>query len=163
MRNPPPTNGGFTLIELLVVISIIGLLSSVILASLNSARAKSRDARRLADLSQVQTALELYYDGNGTYPVTNAWWGNCSGWGSHPTSGANGWVPNLAPNYIPVLPTDPKPSASACYLYNSNGTEYMLLAYYTVETYTQGTNPVKRPAAPSEPDFAYFSSGALGW
>jgi len=59
---------GFTLIELLVVISIIGILSSVVLASLNSARAKSRDARRVADLSQIRLALELYFDSARTYP-----------------------------------------------------------------------------------------------
>lgn len=63
---------GFTLIELLVVIAIIGLLSSIVLASLNSARAKSRDARRKTDLSQIQTALAFYYDKYGGYP-TSAW------------------------------------------------------------------------------------------
>lgn len=47
------------------MIAIIGILSSVVLASLNSARTKARDARRSADIKQVQTALELYYDGNG--------------------------------------------------------------------------------------------------
>ena len=59
---------GFTLIELLVVIAIIGILSSVVLASLNSARTKARDARRSADIKQVQTALEFYYDNNVSYP-----------------------------------------------------------------------------------------------
>ena len=60
---------GFTLIELLVVISIISLLSSVVLASLNTAREKAQDARRQADLQQMQIALELYFDDNGTYPL----------------------------------------------------------------------------------------------
>lgn len=60
---------GFTLIELLVVISIIGLLSSTVLTSLNSARIKARDARRVADIRQIQNALELYAsDHNGQYP-----------------------------------------------------------------------------------------------
>lgn len=62
---------GFTLIELLVVISIIGLLSSVVLGSLNTARAKARDARRFSDMRQVQLALELYRDKWGFYPPTN--------------------------------------------------------------------------------------------
>ena len=60
---------GFTLIELLVVIAIIGILSSVVLASLNSARKKGRDARRVADIKQIQLALELYYDANSRYPT----------------------------------------------------------------------------------------------
>ncbi len=59
---------GFTLIERLVVIAIIGLLSSVVLASLSSARAKARDAQRLSGIKQMQLALELYYDKNGYYP-----------------------------------------------------------------------------------------------
>ncbi len=64
------TKRGFTLIEILVVIAIIGILSSVVLASLATSRAKARDARRIADLEEVKKALELYYDSNGAYPPT---------------------------------------------------------------------------------------------
>lgn len=92
MRN---NKKGFTLIELLVVIAIIGILSSVVLASLNSARQKSRDARRVADIKQLQLALELYYDSNqGVYPGTLA--------------------PLSTGGYIAVVPTDPN---GGSYLY----------------------------------------------
>jgi prepilin-type N-terminal cleavage/methylation domain-containing protein len=60
---------GFTLIELLVVMAIIGILSAVVLTSLNGARQKGRDARRISDIKQIQLALELYYDSTNAYPV----------------------------------------------------------------------------------------------
>jgi type II secretion system protein G len=65
---------GFTLIELLVVIAIIGILSSIVLVSLNSARAKARDAKKQGDLAAVQTALVLYSDdtAGNTYPAHDA-------------------------------------------------------------------------------------------
>lgn len=59
---------GFTLIELLVVIAIIGLLTTLAIVALDSARQKSRDAKRVTDIRQIQTALELYFNGGGTYP-----------------------------------------------------------------------------------------------
>ncbi len=58
---------GFTLIELLVVIAIIGILSSVVLVSLNTARNKGKDARVIANVQQLRTALESGYNGS-TYP-----------------------------------------------------------------------------------------------
>lgn len=88
---------GFTLIELLVVIAIIGILSSIVLASLNSARSKGRDARRLSDIKQLQLALELYYDANGHYPV------------------ALSSSTLVTPGYIAAIPTDPSDGNSYSY------------------------------------------------
>lgn len=62
-------NKGFTLIELLVVIAIIGLLSTLAVVALNSARQKARDSKRVADIKQIQTALELYFADQNGYPV----------------------------------------------------------------------------------------------
>jgi len=73
-KSSPPycAKKAFTLIELLVVIAIIGILSSVVVTSLSTARVKSRDSRRVADMKQVQIALELYYDEFGVYPDATA-------------------------------------------------------------------------------------------
>ena len=60
---------GFTLIELLVVIAIIGLLSTLAVVALNSARQRSRDAKRVADIRQIQTALELGFSETSGYPA----------------------------------------------------------------------------------------------
>ena len=97
-------NKGFRLIELLVVIAIIGILSSVVLASLNTAREKARDARRISDIKQLQLALELNADDNdGNYAADLA---------------------DLAPDYISVVPTDPLDGTA--YSYASEVAEYHL-------------------------------------
>ena len=63
---------GFTLIELLVVIAIIAILSTVVMAGLNSARTKSRDTKRVSDIKTLTKALELYFDTCGGYPMLGA-------------------------------------------------------------------------------------------
>lgn len=62
---------GFTLIELLVVIAIIGLLSTLSILALNQARARARDAKRVSDVRQIQTAVEMYYNAAGHYPPSD--------------------------------------------------------------------------------------------
>ncbi len=65
------TTGGFTLVELLVVIAIIGVLATLVLLQLGTARARARDTKRITDVNQMRTAVEQYYeDNNGTYPTS---------------------------------------------------------------------------------------------
>lgn len=124
---------GFTLIELLVVIAIIGLLASIVLVSLNSARSKSRDAKRLADRQQVIRALNLYYSNNNAWPqtivgeyaclgpTTEACWQN-GAWPAGQYTGQAGLNAALAP-YISSFPNNNADTGNFGYnrmLYASN-------------------------------------------
>ena len=80
---------GFTLVELLVVIAIIGILATLLILQLGVARSRARDAKRIADVNQIRSALELYFDDNGQYPNTTQL-GNL-----------------LSPRYLQNLPQDP--------------------------------------------------------
>jgi prepilin-type N-terminal cleavage/methylation domain-containing protein len=97
-----PKNLGFTLIELLVVISIISLLSSIVMSSINNARAKGRDAQRIRTLWEIRTALQMYYSDNGYYP-------NCGGNNVCSSNGYGGAISTLGvvPQYIKSIPNDP--------------------------------------------------------
>lgn len=126
---------GFTLIELLVVIAIIGILSSVVLASLNSARTKGRDARRISDLKQLQLALELYYDANSSaYPIDETPAGEVV---------EGNALGALTPNYISVLPDDPTTGRDYWYLTNAAGSSYC------IGTQLEGTLPAGADSCPT--------------
>lgn len=64
----PRLMSGFSMIELLVVIAIIGILSAIILTSLNSARVNARNIQRITNLRQIENALELYFTEARKYP-----------------------------------------------------------------------------------------------
>src|SRR3989344_4546871 len=88
---------GFTLVELLVVIAIIGILATLLLLQLNTARAKARDVQRIPAVTQIRQAVELYYNDNAAYPtaISDALIGQY-----------------MASGKVPVDPSDPNPAYS---------------------------------------------------
>lgn len=117
---------GFTLIELLVVISIIGFLSSIALASFDSARARARDAQRIQALNQLKTALEAYRSDFGDYPQILTADGtavSCVEPSSVLMDSAQG-LAMLVPKYISKLPKDPINTSGSCYWYVSRNSNY---------------------------------------
>ena len=119
---------GFTLIELLVVMSIIGLLASVVVSSLNTARGKGRDARRVSDMHQIITALNLYAsDHNWQYPSPTYSGGSHAGWESSDLEGDT-FLEALQP-YLAKVPVDPINTVNAGFnLFVPSGNYYY--AYY---------------------------------
>ncbi len=150
---------GFTLIELLIVIAIVGVLSTIVLASLNTARAKARDSARISNIKEVQKALAIYHSNNGSYPVSanSTWAGNGATYGSLPASGVDGYIPNLAPTYIRELPVDPNQTADNGYIYKSNGSDYFFMAHGTAESNVPAI--FQRPSSPLSKDIAIYTPG----
>ena len=68
MNGAKSNAGGFTLVEVLIVICIIGILASLLVVQLGTARAKARDVKRVSDINQIQVAVHIFYDDNGYYP-----------------------------------------------------------------------------------------------
>ncbi|MDP3970362.1 MAG: prepilin-type N-terminal cleavage/methylation domain-containing protein [bacterium] len=130
---------GFTLIELLIVIAIIGLLATLAIVSLTSAQQKSRDAKRIADIKQLQNATELYFNEItvGSYPDPANW-----------TEYTNNLVPIMS-----SMPTDPTNDATRFYIYATND---------SADEYVIGTRleDVNHPALSGDDDTNYTAVGA---
>ena len=129
MRN---NKKGFTLIELLVVIAIIGLLSTLAVVALGNARMKSRDARRVADIKQIQTALELYFNDAGDYPAAVA---------------EGGAIAFSGVTYMNIVPTYPTPPAGS-YVYSLDAAGTYSITY-TLEGITGGIAAGAHTATPA--------------
>ena len=164
MRNrklPIKSNkNGFTLIELLVVIAIIGILSSIVFVSLNTAKGKARDALRVSDLNQIRTALFLYESANGNFMETGSGCGsagNGSGWfnyvgGSYPKSMAKCLVDaSIVSTEIidPTKGTCSSPSAGYTYMKYNCGSPVQVYVYAKLETLPQSATATDGTCCPS--------------
>jgi len=122
---PHRAERGFTLVEILIVVAIIGILASVALIGLGPVQKRGRDARRISDLRETQSAIELYYSKCGYYPGTPQAGPDCTAFAS--INGAAAWASLQATLATPGsslgvsrIPNDP--SAGKTYYYGSDGT-----------------------------------------
>ena len=137
---------GFTLIELLVVIAIIGLLSTLAVVALNNARQKSRDAKRVSDIKQVATALELYFVDNNGYPVAAT--AITLGSTNVKCLGATGFLATCSgTTYMGQMPTNPPPGGADYTYISADGSDYTLT--FTLEGITGGLIVGAHTATPS--------------
>lgn len=149
---------GFTLIELLVVIAIIGLLSTLAVVALGNARQKSRDARRISDIKQIQTALELYLNDNGDYPDEVLASGTCpeavaavnvvGGCCLQDDAVGIAAACTVTDVYMNTIPSDPDQDGAQVYTYHYDGTTTYSLGY-TLEGDTAGIPSGSHNATPA--------------
>lgn len=111
---------GFTIVELLIVIVVIAILAAIVIVAYNGIQSRARDARRLSDLGNIQTALGMYYIDNGRYPAANGSVGGPSqcisspGWACWAGgSDTNSLVPAKYMANIPIDPSNKDVNACA--------------------------------------------------
>ena len=137
---------GFTLLELMVVIAIIALISSIALIAFQQAREKSRDAKRLGDMTQMNTGLELYFANYKGYPSETA------------------GIPNIGSDVLSTIPTSPippdgtcaLPHSAACTTADAGCTNTPANQYYYVPSGTPTTMLINGNNVSVYPDYQYF-------
>lgn len=165
---------GFTIVELLIVIVVIGILAAITIVAYNGIQTRARDNARISDLKNLQKIVELYKAENGSYPLpangSLQWTGNCALFGS-----VTNYISGVSSITSSKLPLDPKwkNTDDKCYLYRSDGTDYMLLAWKVMETICGGDpsnacnsaqiRSMDRASTASELSIAIWSPGAAGW
>jgi prepilin-type N-terminal cleavage/methylation domain-containing protein len=138
-------NRGFTLIELLIVIAIFALIANVTMVSLNKAKRESRDAKRVANINQLRSALHLYSTDNLSYPDDNNGSAIAIGTDGHLVLDDTGWSNGTSPTspiFMYSVPRDPSmtaaQSSSLCtgssteicdYSYTLNNNNYIIYFY----------------------------------
>ncbi len=128
------SRSGFTLIEMLIVVAIIGILAGAVLVGLGPVQRQGRDSRRIADLRQVQNALELYYNKCGYYPGTAQAGSPCGAF-----SQISAWADlstTITGSTLGVNKVPNDPSAGRNYFYGTNATG----SSYTIGATLEDTN-----------------------
>jgi len=155
---------GFTIIEVLIVVMIIAFLAGMAVPYWEENLATSRDAKRKADLRVMVLALEAYNRTNGEYPDTlGVWRGDAPAFGGFGYDAA-GYIPGLVPTFMQALPKDPDsnyPAGDQGYVYNSDGTDFKLIANQLAESIGAG-DPFYDPQRPGD-TFAFSTPGAYNW
>ena len=123
------------MIELLLIIAIIGVLAGTVIVFINPAVQfqRANDARRKSDLSEIQKALEVYYNDNNSYPVATD------------VSFGSAWDP-----YMGLVPQDPKPSGRNYVYVQVDANTYRMYASLERPTDTPSCG-VQCPSAPAPP------------
>jgi general secretion pathway protein G len=134
---------GFTIVELLIVIVIIGILAAIVVASYNGVQNRARNSVRISDIKTAQKLLEAYNAQNGNYPQTTN--NPVSNWKAFDVrtddncqngTSQSDWIPGLSVS----LPQSDQSYAggvdgiNGCYLYVSNGSQYVLSAWNMISS-----------------------------
>lgn len=144
-------DSGFTIVELLIVIVVIGILAAIVVVAYNGVQTRAKLSKTSQDLAQVNKKILAYQAQNGSYPATTT---GTIGSGAQALTDANctpsptktaQWVPNLD---ITLPQSDQTLKGvgnySGCYIYISNGTDYVLSGWNLLPTPTTGPTTYRR-------------------